>query len=434
MYTSAAAAERAAATAAAGLGSGTIASDAAASPTHQLGGGSPTPPVDSHGNAANNTYGSVKQYRRLSVQKRDIPLNNLSIDLAAKGYAAPAPSTGRSSATATSAAKSSGWHGLRIRVGVHHGLGDIRKDPITQGYDYYGTVVNTAARVEGVGHGGQTLLTESAYEAAGGQDCAAFGGSGGSVLIALGPQPLRGLDEPIKLYQIVPNALKNRRFPPLRLHVEKEDESSATDPSASGTGTGLSGGAASAEDLVARLCASKQFSASVTAAELMDRYLYFHSAFGPTPDKYKASVMAKLGAAWGIDKATVAAAGSSSDTAAQTRLAVALVGRMTKAFNVSAAGRQNKQKRGAKGRATIASRTNGTATATNNTTGGGGAAGGTTYAESFTRDGTVNTAGVRRASGSTVASLHGGGGGGAPRNHSSVGIVELYADLDTSRH
>ena len=49
---------------------------------------------------------------------------------------------------------SSVWNGLRVRVGVHFGHGDIKLDPVSQGYDYYGTVVNTAARVEGVAHGG----------------------------------------------------------------------------------------------------------------------------------------------------------------------------------------------------------------------------------------------------------------------------------------
>jgi class 3 adenylate cyclase len=34
------------------------------------------------------------------------------------------------------------WHGLRVRVGIHFGVGDAKLDPITRGYDYYGTTVN----------------------------------------------------------------------------------------------------------------------------------------------------------------------------------------------------------------------------------------------------------------------------------------------------
>ena len=145
------------------------------------------------------------------------------------------------------------WRGLRVRIGISYGLGEPRRDPVSQGYDYYGTVVNTAARVEGVGHGGQTLITEEAFNALsdefiasrtasrGGSngisaannnnnnnndDASSVASSSASVIaiIALGPQPLRGLDEPIKLFQMVPMPLAARLFPPLRLHVEKQSE------------------------------------------------------------------------------------------------------------------------------------------------------------------------------------------------------------------
>ncbi|RNE94995.1 adenylate cyclase, partial [Trypanosoma conorhini] len=55
------------------------------------------------------------------------------------------------------------WNGLRVRVGVHTGLCDIRRDEVTKGYDYYGDTANVAARTEGVGNGGQVLLTRAAY-------------------------------------------------------------------------------------------------------------------------------------------------------------------------------------------------------------------------------------------------------------------------------
>eukprot|EP00667_Euglena_gracilis_P002119 EG_transcript_2119 len=57
------------------------------------------------------------------------------------------------------------WNGLRVRVGIHYGLGDIQLDPVSQGYDYYGTVVNTAARIESVCHGGQIGVSQAVYDA-----------------------------------------------------------------------------------------------------------------------------------------------------------------------------------------------------------------------------------------------------------------------------
>ena len=52
------------------------------------------------------------------------------------------------------------WNGLRVRIGMHYGYGDIKLDPTTKGYDYYGTVVNTAARIESVCHGGQIGISQ----------------------------------------------------------------------------------------------------------------------------------------------------------------------------------------------------------------------------------------------------------------------------------
>lgn len=57
------------------------------------------------------------------------------------------------------------WNGLRVRIGIAYGCCNCQKDPVTGGYDYYGTPVNTAARVEAAGEGGQTLITRLGYDA-----------------------------------------------------------------------------------------------------------------------------------------------------------------------------------------------------------------------------------------------------------------------------
>ena len=52
------------------------------------------------------------------------------------------------------------WNGVRVRCGLHYGICDIKYDPITKGYDYYGPPINTAARIESVCHGGQIGMSE----------------------------------------------------------------------------------------------------------------------------------------------------------------------------------------------------------------------------------------------------------------------------------
>eukprot|EP00668_Euglena_longa_P010695 GGOE01012952.1.p1 GENE.GGOE01012952.1~~GGOE01012952.1.p1 ORF type:complete len:1267 (+),score=400.20 GGOE01012952.1:203-3802(+) len=112
-----------------------------------------------------------------------------------------------------SAAKRALWNGLRVRVGIHYGLGDIILDPVSRSYDYYGTVVNAAARIESLCHGGQVAVSEAVYQEV-------------SQAVAdvqwtsLGQHTLRGLAEPVHLYQVLPVALAARQFPPLRAREE----------------------------------------------------------------------------------------------------------------------------------------------------------------------------------------------------------------------
>eukprot|EP00667_Euglena_gracilis_P000421 EG_transcript_421 len=121
------------------------------------------------------------------------------------------------------------WNGLRVRVGIHFGYGDVRRDPVSHGYDYYGTVVNTAARIESVCHGGQVCVSNTVYRAVDGNvpDC---------VWTELGPHVLRGLSEPVFLYQVLPEGvLARRRFPPLRIQRFDAREEALQDGEGSGT-------------------------------------------------------------------------------------------------------------------------------------------------------------------------------------------------------
>jgi predicted ATPase len=88
------------------------------------------------------------------------------------------------------------WPGpaLRVRTGMHLGEAEERDG------DYFGPTVNTAARVEAAGHGGQTLLTDSVRAAARVE------------ATDLGVHALRDVDEPVRLFQ-----LGDGEFAPLRV-------------------------------------------------------------------------------------------------------------------------------------------------------------------------------------------------------------------------
>ena len=287
-------------------------------------------------------------------QQRYTNTNTHHLSIAAGAAAAASGMGGSSHAAASSqASDQSIWHGLRVRIGVHHGMGDIRKDPVTLGYDYYGTVVNTAARVEGVGHGGQILITEGVYSALSSHDSIRTHHK--AVLIALGPQPLRGLDEPIKLYQLVPERLQRRLFPPLRLHIEKESEEGDTS-AFTGTGdggtttTGSSADTATFEAFIARVCAMRQYAGSVTADDLTDRYLFFTQLFSTATTRHTMAAVAKLAELWSLDKATLAAAANTrSSEADRMRVIVNLLAKVTRAYNAACAAPHNNNHNGGAG-------------------------------------------------------------------------------------
>jgi predicted ATPase len=87
---------------------------------------------------------------------------------------------------------------LPVRMGLATGEAEIRDD------DYFGTVLNRAARVMAAGHGGQILVADSTA-----------GLLSGVELVDLGPRWLRGVAMPVTVYQVQARGLETD-FPALR--------------------------------------------------------------------------------------------------------------------------------------------------------------------------------------------------------------------------
>jgi hypothetical protein len=87
---------------------------------------------------------------------------------------------------------------LPVRMGIATGEAELRES------DYFGAVLNRAARVMAAGHGGQILLAESTAGLLSGVD-----------LIDLGPRRLRDLPTPVQVFQVQAPGLP-KDFPPLR--------------------------------------------------------------------------------------------------------------------------------------------------------------------------------------------------------------------------
>ncbi|CAG9572239.1 receptor-type adenylate cyclase b [Leishmania major strain Friedlin] len=125
------------------------------------------------------------------------------------------------------------WRGLRVRVGIHTGLTDIRYDEVTKGYDYYGDTPNMAARTEAVANGGQVVATEATWWALSNDERA------GTAHTAMGPQGLRGVPFAVEMFQL--NAVPGRRHAALRTEIEAMlPEGTATETASSAAGALLS--------------------------------------------------------------------------------------------------------------------------------------------------------------------------------------------------
>jgi class 3 adenylate cyclase len=87
---------------------------------------------------------------------------------------------------------------LPVRMGLATGEAELRDG------DYFGAVLNRAARVMAAGHGGQVLLADSTAVLLSGVD-----------LLDLGPRRLRDVPMPVGVFQVRAPGLR-AEFPPLR--------------------------------------------------------------------------------------------------------------------------------------------------------------------------------------------------------------------------
>ena len=98
-------------------------------------------------------------------------------------------------------------HAVRIRIGLHSG-----KPTVSDG-NYIGIAVHTAARICSAAHGGQIVLSGQTREAV--RDPA----PDGLGFRSLGSHRLRGLPEPLALYQVSAEGL-DVKFPALKIDVK----------------------------------------------------------------------------------------------------------------------------------------------------------------------------------------------------------------------
>jgi class 3 adenylate cyclase len=123
------------------------------------------------------------------------------------------------SPSATSGAAPLIWRGLRVRMGLHSGLSDPTQvviNPTTRRTQYSGSFAAAAKHVCDAGHGGQILLSHSAFEQIGMQRLHATVSS--LDIFAMGEHVFAANQLPVPLYQVVVPGLAARlqSFPPLR--------------------------------------------------------------------------------------------------------------------------------------------------------------------------------------------------------------------------
>ncbi len=100
---------------------------------------------------------------------------------------------------------------LRVRMGLHTGEPDCRPHPTTGAMDYFGPMVNRAARISGAAFGGQILASAAVVKALRTRRVQA---------VRLGSFMLKGISEPEELFEIRVPELPRTHPPPRATPVE----------------------------------------------------------------------------------------------------------------------------------------------------------------------------------------------------------------------
>ncbi len=92
---------------------------------------------------------------------------------------------------------------MRVRAGVHSGY------PTSTAGNYVGLDVNATSRITTLGHGGQIVVSGNT------RDAVRSTGAEGVRFVALGDYRLKGIAEPLALFQVAAKGLLTK-FPALR--------------------------------------------------------------------------------------------------------------------------------------------------------------------------------------------------------------------------
>ena len=123
------------------------------------------------------------------------------------------------------------WNGLRVRMGMHTGTCKVEVDPTTCRKDYYGPMVNTAARIAGLPVGGQIVCSGATFEQQQQSGCWLHG----CQMLPCGMYRLKGISQMVEVYQIIPHMLQSRTIlpPPRHSQSPKDRHRPAEDMSTS---------------------------------------------------------------------------------------------------------------------------------------------------------------------------------------------------------
>eukprot|EP01116_Phalansterium_solitarium_P016774 TRINITY_DN396_c0_g3_i2.p1 TRINITY_DN396_c0_g3~~TRINITY_DN396_c0_g3_i2.p1 ORF type:complete len:899 (-),score=258.19 TRINITY_DN396_c0_g3_i2:198-2894(-) len=98
------------------------------------------------------------------------------------------------------------FSGMRVRMGAHCGLPICQEDPNTHRMDYFGRMVNKAARITGIAQAGQIIVSQTLLAEI---EKAVVSRA---VVKSLGARQLRGIKEDVEIVQLLPTNLAGRTF------------------------------------------------------------------------------------------------------------------------------------------------------------------------------------------------------------------------------